>query len=171
MVGRQDSLSLRSVLIRIVDLKIISFVGFFFIYFLYVAAFRLFTHFIMKCESNLKVNVDRKQGALAFSYRAALLITEIRPKTLNSKTLKTLKTFFVSQKLLMLHAGSNIDSSIQVCYICRRAHNFDQIINKYNLFWVKMAQSVIGTTPSTRFDDLAFDRGDIKTLGLGLDNI
>ena len=44
----------------------VFFVGFFIYFFKYVAVFKIFTPFIMRCESNLKV--DRKHCALAFSY-------------------------------------------------------------------------------------------------------
>ncbi len=49
----------------------VFFVGFFIYFFKYVAAFKIFTPFIMRCESNLKVEVDRKHCTLVFSYGAA----------------------------------------------------------------------------------------------------
>ncbi len=62
-VRRQDSLNLRSILVRIVDLKMIFFVDFFIYFINNVAVCKLFTPF-MRCESNLKVKVECKQGNL-----------------------------------------------------------------------------------------------------------
>ena len=56
-----------TVLLRMWRHKMFFFVGFFIYFHKYIAAFELFTPFIMRCEANFKVKTNPKPGALAFS--------------------------------------------------------------------------------------------------------
>ena len=59
-----------TVLLRMWRHKMFFFVGFFIYFHKYIAAFELFTPFIMRCEANFKVKTNPKPCALAFSYGA-----------------------------------------------------------------------------------------------------
>ena len=94
---------------------------------------KLFTPF-MRCESNLKVKVDRKQGNLiAYLWSRVLRI--------RNTVKREMKTFFVSQKLSMLDGITHrFINSCRYVMFAEKIIKFDQMsINKYNLLVVKVA--------------------------------